>query len=113
VYSCDASLNGTLLFGTADTTTLFAAINTAYTTALTGTVSLTAGTTYAFAWLMVATTMPTLPGANPFAGQLAGELGQAPRLTGLTGSALTALPASFTGASLTNVAGILCGVLVP
>jgi hypothetical protein len=82
VYSEDASGNLTLVASTANTTSLYAAVNTAYTTALSASFAKTRGTRYAVGILIVgSTTAPTVNGNQmPIAGS---ETAVSPRLSGV------------------------------
>jgi hypothetical protein len=113
VYSVAANGDLTLVATTADDTTLFAAVNTAYTRSWTASFTKTAGVTYAWARLIAATTMPTFMGANPFSGQGISEGAQSPRITGANGSGLTALPSSVTAGSVSLTSGYDYAVILP
>jgi hypothetical protein len=98
VYSEDASGNLTLIGATANTTTLWATINTAYTTSLSSSFAKTRGVRYAVGTLVVGTTTsPTLQGIT--APTVPVETSQQPRMSGLI-SGQTDLPSSITAASL-------------
>lgn len=111
VYSINAAGDGTLIGSTADDTSLFAGATTAYSKAFASPFQLIRGARYAAGILVtVTTTMPTIYSAP---GTVASELAQAPRLSGIQGSGLTAPAASFlaAGVSLTN--GMIYVALLP
>lgn len=114
LYSVDASGNGTLVASTASDTTLWSAANTVYTSATQASYTVTKGQRYALAVLVVtAAAVPTVVGAS-MAGSAAANatMAESPRLAGaLNGQ--SDLPASFTDASLTGVASVFYGEIVP
>jgi hypothetical protein len=95
LYSVDGSGNGTLVASTANDTALFIATFTAYTKALSASVSIVAGQRYAAGWLFTGTTMPNMYGV----GQSFWTAGIAPRVNGDM-SSLSDIPASFTEAGV-------------
>lgn len=101
VYEVDAATRALTLVGaTANSTTLFAATNTAYTRALTAPFRKTAGKRYAAGALVVgAATVPNVGGVNyNAAAALVADLH--PRLTAARAGGQTDLPASITDAEL-------------
>lgn len=97
LYTIDAAGAGTLVASTANTTSLWAATSTVYTTSWSVSYALTPGVRYAFGFLCVSSsTVPTLAG-------LGMSLGSEPNLAPRLSAALTSqsdLPGSFTDASL-------------
>lgn len=102
LYSIDGSGNLTLIGSTPNDTTLFAAVTTAYTKAMSASVSLTQGTRYASGFVIVsAVAAPQLQGMSWSSST---ELAIAPRLTGV--SAQTDLPATLTAGSVSINNGV-------
>jgi hypothetical protein len=113
LYSVDSSGNLTLVASTANDTTLLAATNTQYGKALSAGYAKVAGQRYALGLLVVtAAAAPTVLG-NTMAGS-GSEFGSGalPRLTGFI-SAQSDLPATITGASITDSTGFLYAVVKP
>jgi len=109
LYSVDGSGNLTLLAGTTNDTTMWSAAFTAYTKALTSGVSVTKGTRYCMAWLIItAAALPTWPTRNQptWSGTLS------PRIYGQLANQ-TDLPASVTAASINNGTANRYGQLIP
>jgi hypothetical protein len=94
---------------TANDTTLFSVVTTAYTKAMTASVSVTAGTRYAIAVLVDSTqTMPQLAGALPSIALVS----TSPRIYGqITGQ--TDIPSSISAGSVTNSNTMHYGILIP
>lgn len=111
VYTVDGAGDMTLVGVTANDTSLFATINTAYTRSLVGSFSKTRGSRYATGTLVVTgAAAPTIAGNQPtFA---ASEAAMAPRIAGAL-TAQTDVPASITAASLTNATAGPYVVLLP
>lgn len=111
IYSEDSSGNLTLVGSTANTTTLWAATNTAYTTSLSASFAKTRGTRYAVGILVVgSSTAPTMNGnLVPTAGT---ETSLSPRLSALFGGQ-TDLPSSVAVGSLSDSTVQHYAALVP
>jgi hypothetical protein len=108
VYSVAADNTHTLLSASASDTTLFAAVNTAYTVPLSAGVSLTAGSRYTVAVIVVsAATMPTLVGMPSSV-----EYAASPAMT-LRADGQTDMPATIAPGSISNNAGPIYAVLLP
>lgn len=109
LYSVDAVTGDLTRVGiTANDTAIWAATNTKYTKAMTGTVSVVAGTRYVFACLYVGTTAPVLS-ARTVPQALASDNNRMHASL----SAQTDIPSSITAASLA-VAGVqIYGELIP
>ncbi len=114
LYSIDGAGAGTLIASTASDTTLWSATNTVYTRATQASYTVTAGSRYALAVLVVTgAAIPSIIGAS-MAGSAAANsiMAEAPRAAGSLGSQAD-LPPSFADASLTGVASVFYGELVP
>lgn len=103
VYSIDAAGAGTLVASIANDTTLWAAVSTKYTRALSAPFNKVAGQLYALALLCVSgTTIPTTAGNAANASTASIIFSELPRLYA-TLAAQNDLPASYADASLTNI----------
>jgi hypothetical protein len=106
LYSVDPTTGNLTRIGvTPNTTTLFAAINTSYPTALSAAAQLTRGNVYALATLLVGTTMPTLVGVLPIA-----DVNLTPRRSGLV-TGQTDIPSSVLGTGVSTASGFVYGRL--
>ncbi|MET0416054.1 MAG: hypothetical protein ABW022_08540 [Actinoplanes sp.] len=113
IYLADANSDGTLIASIPNDTTLFAAINAAYTRTLTAPFVKTAGQRYAWGELIVtAAATPTRAGISIAGVGAAAEPSQPPRLTGVL-AGQSDLPASFTSSALAATGQRFYGVLLP
>jgi len=111
IYSVAANGDITLIGSTANTTSLWATINTLYTTALSAPTPIATGSTYAVGLLVVtAATAPTVAGGPTTAPAAVQAL--APRMSGVVTGQAT-LPASVVSASIANTTSNPYARLIP
>lgn len=111
IYSVDGKGSLTLIASTANDATLFAATNTAYTKALSAPVTLSEGSLYAVAVMVVGTTGPAIQAAALSTGAAQFTSVYPPIVTGLGGQA--DLPASVAVGSLSAQTAPLYVELLP
>lgn len=112
LYSVDGSGNLTLVASTASTTSMFAATNTAYTTAWAAPYAKVAGQRYALAYLVVtAAVLPTSVGFT-IATPILAEAALDPRTNGQL-AAQSDLPSTISAGSVATASGRYYAVVLP